>query len=391
MHAVDGIARSSCSWNSWGPKVSTRAKTLVKRDDVEQVVILLGNPANPPSADEHHVQRRLYERRVDELPTSPFREKAEGLFYDPHKSPNFFRLRQDAWSKHLAERAAYEAAAKAAGGKINLYFAFWSTEPANLPKGAFSIYGGSDFIEMLGGIATLTSCAAAIVFMKGVKDIIGAGKKSPPEITVKIGELTIGGARSVEEVQKLIEIVEKYESGKSLVEPKNSLHRDRMAQPCGGNMIDLATAAASAALLNNAVSAVDKVYNWVRALNKQAPASLGLRSDPQKAVLQYESLDGTPEPTRVVMTYAELAAKLTEDDVRHIKSFEQRMKAAMVQWEKLNASLSLYEDVERGRIEANMERLKERDICPSLREIVQFIERLGVDLQDHYASVRSIC
>ena len=156
-------------------------------------------------------------------------------------------------------------------------------------------------------------------------------------------------------------------------------------------MIELATAATAAALLNNSVSAIDKVYNWWRTKHGNSPASVGLRSDPQNQVLQYVSLTGAAQPAHVVMTYNELATRLTPQDVSFIKAFERRMTLAMAQWEALNADLPLAGAVERVRIEANMENIKDRDICSSLRQIVGFIERLGIDLQDHYASVRAIC
>jgi hypothetical protein len=155
-------------------------------------------------------------------------------------------------------------------------------------------------------------------------------------------------------------------------------------------MIDLATAAAAAALLNNSVSAVDKVYNWWQALQKQKAASEILRSDPKKEVLQYVS-GQDQAPIRVVMTYAQLATKLNQDDFTYIQSFEQRMSLAMGQWEKLNARLPLLDSVERARVEANMDAMKNGDICTCLREIVGFIEKLNIDLHDHYASVRRIC
>jgi hypothetical protein len=49
--------------------------------------------------------------------------------------------------------------------------------------------------------------------MKNAKDIIVAAiKRRPGRITVKIGKTTIGGAKSAEELEKLIEIVERHDS-----------------------------------------------------------------------------------------------------------------------------------------------------------------------------------
>jgi hypothetical protein len=162
-------------------------------------------------------------------------------------------------------------------------------------------------------------------------------------------------------------------------------------QAGGAKMVELATAALAAALLNNSVSAVDKVYNWWLAKKKERPASKVLRNDPQKEVLQYVSTRPDQATIRVVMTYAELASKLSQDDFNLIKSFEQRMGLAMTQWEALNARLPLSDPVERARIEANMEMMKNGDICKCLNQIVDFIEKLNIDLEDHYQKVRFIC
>ena len=156
-------------------------------------------------------------------------------------------------------------------------------------------------------------------------------------------------------------------------------------------MIDLASAATAAALLNNSVAAIDKVYNWWKATRGEKPASMGLRSDPQKQVLQYVPLTSVAQPARVVMTYADLASRLDQSDLNFIRSFENRMAVAMSQWEALNARLPLSDPVDRARIEANMEDMKNRDICHSLRQIVDFIDRRGIDLMDHYQSVRTMC
>jgi hypothetical protein len=67
------------------------------------------------------------------------------------------------------------------------------------------------------------------------------------------------------------------------------------------------------------------------------------------------------------------------------------MKAAMAQWEALNEELPLADPVSRVRIEANMEKMKDGDICLCLNQIVDFIEKLNIDLHDHYSSVRTIC
>ena len=90
------------------------------------------------------------------------------------------------------------------------------------------------------------------------------------------------------------------------------------------------------------------------------------------------------------MTYEELSTESTTDDFSYIRSFDQRMKLAMSQWEALNARLPLADPVDRVRIEANMEQMKDTTSA-CVKEIVDFIDKLGIDLYDHYGRVRSIC
>lgn len=154
-------------------------------------------------------------------------------------------------------------------------------------------------------------------------------------------------------------------------------------------MIDIATVASAAAMLNNTVSAVDKIYDWYRARTGQPKATLELRNNPEKEVLQYEGT--STESPRVVATYQELSGRLHEDDMVHIRSLEKRMAVAMKKWETLNEGLPLADPVERARIELNMDHIKEQDICSSLGQITDLIQKLGIDLEDHYQTVKGMC
>ena len=155
-------------------------------------------------------------------------------------------------------------------------------------------------------------------------------------------------------------------------------------------MIELATAATVAGILANAISSVDKVYDWWRERKGLTKASVVLMNDPARNALAYRKV-GQEEPVRIAMTYNELAGKLSEDDVDFIEGFARRMKRAMEQWNTLNGELPLASPVERARIEGNMDLLKERDICPSLKQIIDFIYKIGIDLEDHYSGARQVC
>jgi len=63
-------------------------------------------------------------------------------------------------------------------------------------------------------------------------------------------------------------------------------------------MLDLATAAIAAAMLNNSLSAVDKVYNWWNARRGGAPAGELLRDSPTTQVLQYQVTEQVGAPGR---------------------------------------------------------------------------------------------
>ena len=91
------------------------------------------------------------------------------------------------------------------------------------------------------------------------------------------------------------------------------------------------------------------------------------------------------------MTYQQLSEKLNKDDLSLIRAFERRMEAAVAQWEALQGDLPLASPVERAKIEANLRRMQEEDICYCLKKIIDYIEGLDIDLYDHYRHVRYIC
>ena len=155
-------------------------------------------------------------------------------------------------------------------------------------------------------------------------------------------------------------------------------------------MIELATAVAVAGLLDNALSALDTVYNWWKEKKGEEPARVELRGDSDKQSFKYIRRENGKQTERTVLTYAQLAARISDDDVKTIKSFEARMSQALDQWQRLNAVLNLPE-YDRKSIELKMDRLRKTEICVCLDEIVGFIDFLGIDLEDHYASARRMC
>jgi hypothetical protein len=157
-------------------------------------------------------------------------------------------------------------------------------------------------------------------------------------------------------------------------------------------MIDLATAAIVAAIVSNSATAIDKIYNWIKERQGGQPASVGLRNEPETKSLQYVSLTGRGQTYAGTMSYHDIAQKLSPEDVRHLKGYEDRMSAAMTQWDKLNARLPLADSVERASIEADMEFIRSRDVCYSLKNILDFIEQqLLFSLEDHYHEASFMC
>ncbi len=153
-------------------------------------------------------------------------------------------------------------------------------------------------------------------------------------------------------------------------------------------MIDLGTAALAAQALNNAVSAVDRFYGLYKASRNEAVEGSVLRANPKAEALEYIGPGGD---RREVMTYLQLSEKLNKDDLSLIRAFERRMEAAVAQWEALQGDLPLASPVERAKIEANLRRMQEEDICYCLKKIIDYIEGLDIDLYDHYRHVRYIC
>jgi hypothetical protein len=155
-------------------------------------------------------------------------------------------------------------------------------------------------------------------------------------------------------------------------------------------MIELATAVSVAGLLDNAVSALDTVYNWWKERKGEPPARVELKADPKQQSFKYVRRENGGQTERVVLTYEQLAERISEDDVQTIKSFETRMSQALDQWRKLNAVLNLPE-FDRETTEAKMDKLRRTEICVCLDEIIDLIDFLGIDLEDHYASARRMC
>jgi hypothetical protein len=154
-------------------------------------------------------------------------------------------------------------------------------------------------------------------------------------------------------------------------------------------MITLATAATAAAMTNNIISFIDKVYNWYQKSKGHAPASVLVENNQKDKQLQLIST--TSGKIISALTYQEISQKLTPEQLDYIKSFEKRMSNAQKIWNNINERIPLSSPDEQARLEAQLDDIRGRHICPSLDEIITFLDSIGLPLHDHYVVVRRMC
>jgi hypothetical protein len=156
-------------------------------------------------------------------------------------------------------------------------------------------------------------------------------------------------------------------------------------------MIDLLAAAQIATIVGNAVTSVDKVYSQVTSILEKRkgavpPPSAKIENAPNQEAVVASSNGHVIQK----ITYKELAAKLSTEDLGYIASREQSLRNYQRQWEAIHPQLALASIEERARLELKLENMA-KDMSADLSAIVDFLEKqIGVQLDDHYLAVREI-
>jgi hypothetical protein len=160
-------------------------------------------------------------------------------------------------------------------------------------------------------------------------------------------------------------------------------------------MIELATAAVIAKLVSDAVGAFDKIFRaYMDVLKGKQPTAqyipppdLAFRDSPQEHAFVAQSRSGGG--TRQSVTYQELCKKLDEGDRRHIETLTRAMANYQRQWDSAYEQRSMASGMEIGRLDAQLEYLA-RQIADPLVKVLEFVEKMGLYLDDHYMMARNV-
>ena len=158
-------------------------------------------------------------------------------------------------------------------------------------------------------------------------------------------------------------------------------------------MIDWQTASWIAGVAANAVSSIDKLYRgYADFFNKKQPT---VGAPPPDLRIQNnageQALVATSVTTGAVsqkVTYDDLRAKLTASDGAYIEALSQSLDNYEKQWNSALVAKSMASGMDVGRY-AQLDYLA-REIAKPLAEVLDFVERMGLWLDDHYHAARHI-
>ena len=159
-------------------------------------------------------------------------------------------------------------------------------------------------------------------------------------------------------------------------------------------MIDWQTASQIAAIMGGAVASIDKLYRgYADFFKKKAPNTVSPPPDfsiqnrpAENAMVAASAQSGTVFQT---VTYDELRAKLRSDDLAHVEALSQALTNYELQWNAALVAKSMAAGMDVGRYDAQLAFLA-RQISEPLLKMLEFVERTGLFLDDHYLAARGI-
>jgi DNA polymerase I-like protein with 3'-5' exonuclease and polymerase domains len=163
----------------------------------------------------------------------------------------------------------------------------------------------------------------------------------------------------------------------------------------GSVMIDLATAALIAKMASDAVGAFDKIFRgYVDVLKrKEHTASLVpppdfsyVDSPQQKAIVARSRSTGRTYQT---VTYDELCRKLEFGDRQYVENLTRAMQSYERQWNAAYEQRAMASGMEIGKLDSQLEYLA-REMSHPLTRVLDFVERMGLHLDDHYHMARAV-
>jgi DNA polymerase I-like protein with 3'-5' exonuclease and polymerase domains len=159
-------------------------------------------------------------------------------------------------------------------------------------------------------------------------------------------------------------------------------------------MIDWQTTSYIAGVLGTAVASIDKIYRSYadyfkkKAPNLSAPApdfSIQNRSA-ENAMVATSLHSGAVSQT---VTYEELRARLAPTDRAHIEALSQALENYEKQWNSALLAKSMASGMDVGRYDAQLDYVAQQISAPLLK-VLEFVERMGLFLDDHYLAARNI-
>jgi hypothetical protein len=91
------------------------------------------------------------------------------------------------------------------------------------------------------------------------------------------------------------------------------------------------------------------------------------------------------------VTYAELVKKLSDADLKHIKTLETSMNNYYQQWEAVYPTLSFETNgLTKVKMEQQLKNMIVNGMAQDLQRIISFIEKCGLSLDDHYLRIRDL-
>lgn len=159
-------------------------------------------------------------------------------------------------------------------------------------------------------------------------------------------------------------------------------------------MIDLQTASAISSIVGSAITSIDRMYRgYADYFKKSLPGemvpspSFTIQNRSSEGVIVATTTDETVELQKV--TYEELRARLAERDLGYVDTLERALKNYEAQWNSAYLSRSMASGMDVGRYEAQLD-LVAKEISDPLLRVLAFVERMGLQLDDHYLAAREI-
>jgi hypothetical protein len=159
-------------------------------------------------------------------------------------------------------------------------------------------------------------------------------------------------------------------------------------------VIDWQTASYIAGVAANAVTSIDKIYRGYADFSKKKEAATGapppdfsIQNKPGEKALVATSLQ--TGQTYQTITYQDLCAKLVPSDRAYIQALSQSLENYEKQWNSAFLAKSLASGMDIGRYDAQLDYLA-LQISEPLLKVLDFVERMGLWLDDHYLAARYI-